>query len=115
MIESNPQLNSIKESQTQAHAETTENATDNFLSKLNKIIETKHIYIEDINMENPSDQTLAVTVALRGKTEEDYFEIVNDLFKAQDQTQDKSDQDYFSELTSTIMQIGAENLRIDWS
>lgn len=89
--------------------------TNGFLTKLNDILKKKEVVITGLDESRPEDQALALRASLRGKTVDEYFSIVNDLFAAYDATNDKKEKERLHNLSSAVMATGEDTLGIDWS
>lgn len=89
--------------------------TNEFLNRLDIILRRKEVVITDIDENKPEDQALALRVSLRGKTVDEYFSIVKDLFKAYDETKDEKEKERLHILASAVMATGEDTLGIDWS
>ncbi|HUC94935.1 MAG TPA: hypothetical protein VMR19_02970 [Candidatus Saccharimonadales bacterium] len=89
--------------------------TNRFLATLNEIFQKKEVVVSGIDESNPDDRALALQVSLRGKTEDEYVSIVNDLFAEADATENSAEKDRLNDLAGDIMSIGELNLGIDWS
>lgn len=79
------------------------------------ILSQGEIVISDIDPDKSEDRLMALETALRGKTVEEYFEIVGGLFRAHDAETDLEKRNSLHDLTCMIMSIGERNLGIDWS
>ena len=91
-------------------------AAQGFLSQVDGLASKPEVHVTNLNLENRGDLRLALTSLLRGKTEEEYFNIVAGLFDAYDKAEgNRTEQDKLHTLSSTIMSIGEHDLGIDWS
>ena len=97
-------------------AEKRQRAAEQFLSQLREFSSNPEVHITNLNVENREDLILASMAALRGKTVEEYFDIVGGLFEAFDQAEgNTAEQDRLFSLSNMVMTIGEGVLGIDWS
>ena len=89
-------------------------SAQDFLSQLEDLSKKTEINISNIDIGKKEDRRLLLQVLLRGKTEDEYFSIVNGLFKAHDEAQGEGEKERLLNLATDIMALGEENLRIDW-
>jgi hypothetical protein len=80
-----------------------------------RLLAQKEIVISDLNPEVYGDKSLILQIALRGKTVDEFYYIVNGLFTASELEEDQIRRDALGALSSEIMSIGERNLGIDWS
>lgn len=95
----------------------TEHATK-IIQKYQDLLSQKNVVITDINPSNFEDRSLVLEATLRGKTVDEYFQIVDGLFKQMDcvkNGKDKTKWNHLHEIVSEVMSIGERVLGIDWS
>ncbi len=91
-------------------------AAQQFLLQVQGLSSKPEMHITDLNLEERGDLRLALMGALRGKTVEEYFDIVGGLFEAYDKAEgNRQEQVRLHTLSSTVMAIGVDVLGIDWS
>lgn len=86
-----------------------------FIGELNKLLTQDEITLKGVNSKDRCDNDLIMRIALRGKTVDEYFELVDQLFVANDATKSKEEKKRLGDLTGRIMGIGEDTLGIDWS
>ena len=62
------------------------------------LLRDSNIVIANIDLNNPEDRTLALEVALRGKSEDEYFSIVRGIFQQADKENNKNKKDELNKL-----------------
>ncbi|MDP3917727.1 MAG: hypothetical protein Q8Q30_00950 [Candidatus Woesebacteria bacterium] len=98
----------------------TEHATK-IIQKYQDLLSQKNIVITDINPSNLEDRSLVLEATLRGKTVDEYFQIVDGIFTQMNQVKDGKDEknktewNRLHEIVSKVMSIGERVLGIDWS
>ena len=91
-------------------------AAKQFLSIVDGFSSKPEVHVTGLNLEDSGDLRLALMVVLRGKTVDEYFEIVGGLFEAYDKSEgNRAEQDRLHTFCSTVMAIGEDVLGIDWS
>lgn len=91
-------------------------AAQGFLSQVDGLASKPEIHVTNLNLQDRGDLRLALTSLLRGKTVEEYFNIVGGLFEAHDKAKgNRVEQDKLHTLRSIIMGIGEDVLGIDWN
>jgi hypothetical protein len=91
-----------------------ENA-EKLVQQCHNLLSQPEIVIPNIDKNNPEDQILALQVALRGKTTEEYESIVDGLFERAHLEEDEELKAELNELIGHIMAIGEDRLGIDWA
>jgi hypothetical protein len=93
-----------------------QNAAQGFLAKYSELALKPEVHVTNLNLGDRGDLRMGVTSLLRGKTVNDYFQIVDGLMEAYVKAEgDGAEQERLHELSSLIMAIGEEDLGIDWS
>jgi len=91
-------------------------AAQQFLSQVKELYSKRVMNVTDLNLEAIGDLRLALMGTLRGKTVQEYFDIVGGLVKAYDKAEgNRQEQDRLHTLSSIVMAIGEDVLGIDWS
>ena len=86
-----------------------------FWNEYSHVIKQDTLTVENLDMGKREDRHIALEVILRGKTEEEYWGIVDSLFVAFDQAKTDEEKDQILELQGMIMGIGETNRGIDWA
>ena len=81
-------------------------AFNNFTSELNELRDEAEIFIKGLDPKNPEDQRILVEEALRGKSTEEYIDIIGGISEARELANTTEERDYLSALTWNIMEIG---------
>jgi CRISPR/Cas system-associated protein Cas5 (RAMP superfamily) len=90
-------------------------AANKLMSEMNEAHSKTDISVTNLDFNKYEDQKIVLQILLRGKTEDEYFSIVDGLFTGYDNTKDKKEKDKLHNLASQVMSVGGENLGIDWS
>ena len=89
-------------------------AAQSFRNYVKNLSSKAEFSVSDIDLSKKEDRRLLLQVALRGKTEGDYFEIVFGLREVHRYAQTDVEKQEIIDLTDDIMSLGEENLGIDW-
>lgn len=90
-------------------------AAEKFLNTLDRLFNQPNTTISKLDERKYEDQWLALEIALRGKSEAEYWSIIEGLSMAHDNETDEVKKGDIMELTTLIMRLGARNLNIDWN
>ena len=88
---------------------------EKLIQQYQNLLSQKDIVILNINPNSDEDRVLALETALRGKTVDEYFSIVDGLFEEAYAETDKEKKNSLNDLARVIMGIGELKLGIDWS
>ena len=89
-------------------------AANKIIEEINDSHTKPSLEMTNIDWKSSSDRHIALELLLRGKSEKDYFSIINGLMEAHD-VANGEEKKKLLDLTSAIMSIGENNLGIDWS
>jgi hypothetical protein len=88
---------------------------EKLLTTFQELFTRTDVTVSKLDPQKTDDHWLALEIAMRGKTTEEYFSIVDGIFSAHEAEKNKEKKNALSDLASHVMSLGERNLGIDWS